>query len=174
MAFTEAQILRISADRKAVNNKIYTDNKNNKYKGNIDGRLVKVFLSDKEVGVRLNIEDTPESLNTYLKELNTELESIVLDISSLQTFEDFVIEFLDSFTYAQKEGYKVFNYTGDNITEILVYADNTLAELLYTVTLTYTGDNLTTKEIVKTDGSYTLTKTFSYDINGNITTIETI
>lgn len=174
MAFTPEEIIRISGSRLAVRNKIYTDNKNNRYKGTIDGRLEKIYTSDKEVGVRLKIEDTPESLNTYLNNLNTELSTLSDSIEELSEFDAFVVEFMDSFTYAQKIGYKVFNYTGDNITEILIYSDSTLAELLYTVTLTYTGDNLTTKEIVKTDASYTLTKTFSYDINGNITNIEII
>lgn len=174
MSFTEEQILRISADKKAINNKIYIDNKGNRYKGNINGRLEKVYTSDKQVGVTLQLGDSTQSLNTYLNNLDSSIDTINTNIEELQTFDEFVEDFLNSFVYAQKTGYKVFNYTGDNITEILVYTDNTETDLLYTVTLTYTGDNLTTKEIVKSDGTYTLTKTFSYDINGNITNIEII
>lgn len=174
MAFTEEQILRISADRKAVNNKIYTDNKGNRYKGNINGRLERVYTSDKAVGVTLQVGDSTESLNTYLNNLNSSINTINVDIEELQTFDEFVTEFMNSYVYSQKQGYKVFNYTGNNITEILIYTDNTLSDLLYTVTLTYTGDNLTTKEIVKADETYSLTKTYSYDINGNITNIEII
>lgn len=174
MAFTEEQIVRISADKKAINNKIYTDNKGNRYKGNIDGRLEKVYTSDKQVSVTLQLGDSTQSLNTYLNNLDNSIQTINTNIEELQTFDDFVTEFMNSYTYAQKSYYKVFNYTGDNITSILTYKDSSLNNLLYTTTLIYTGDNLTSKEISKEDGSYTLTKTYTYDINNNITNIEII
>jgi hypothetical protein len=167
MIYSLSEINRISGSRLAVKNQYYTDVKGNKYKGTSNGRLEQVFTSDKTIGVKLNVDDRTEDLNTYLKTLSDEIHTFV-------TFDNFVKEFMDSFTYAQKQSYKVFNYTGDNITEILIYKDSTLRDLLYTVTFTYTGDNLTKKEIVKSDNSYTLTKNFTYDINNNITNIETL
>jgi len=171
MSLSISEITRISGQRLAVPGKLYVDINGNTYKGTLEKRLEKLTTSDKQVGVRLAIEDTTQTLNTYLNALDDKLGNIEVEITELQSFDDFVTEFLDSFTYAQKEGYKVFNYTGDDLTTILTYKDNTLVDLLYTVTLTYTGDNLTAKEIVKADNSYTLLKNFAYDISDNLVSI---
>lgn len=68
--------------------------------------------------------------------------------------------------------YNEFTYTGDNITKKEIYTDSTMATLLYTINYTYTGDNLTQIEIIRESDSYTYYKDFSYDINNNLINIE--
>ena len=157
MAYTREQINRISADKRAVRGLVYLDTDGNSWKGTEDGRLVKTYTSDNVVSVKHEPSQTPESLSQYLENLNT--------------YNDLTQEFLDTYQFAQKTGYKVFTYTGDNITEQTIYKSNTLVDLLYTVTYTYTGDNLTEVKIVKADGTFTLTKTLAYDVNNNLTNI---
>lgn len=68
--------------------------------------------------------------------------------------------------------YSEFTYTGENITKKEVYEDNTLASKLYTFNYTYTGDNLTQIEVIRESDSYTYYKDLSYDINGNLENID--
>lgn len=68
--------------------------------------------------------------------------------------------------------YAEFTYTGDNITKKEIYQDNTLTTLLYIVNYTYTGDNLSQIEIIRESDSYTYYKDFSYDINNNLINID--
>ena len=58
--------------------------------------------------------------------------------------------------------YKVFTYTGDNVTNQKVYEDNTLASLLYDIDYTYSGDNLSSIVVERLSDSFTYTKTFTY------------
>lgn len=165
MIYTAQELARISGSRLAVTDRIYKDDKGNTYKGTKNNRLEQIFTSDKTIGVKLNVDDTTKNLNDYLKESDTKYNSLL-------DFDKFVQDFLNSYTYAQKEGYKVFNYTGDNITEILIYENDSLLNKLYTVTFSYTGDNLTSKTILKSDNSYSLIKEYIYDINNNIINIK--
>lgn len=68
--------------------------------------------------------------------------------------------------------YNEFTYTGSNITKKEIYEDSTMATLLYTINYTYTGDNLTELEIIRELDSYTYYKTLSYDINDNLINID--
>jgi len=157
MAYTRAQINRISADKRAVRGLVYLDTDGNAWKGTDDGRLVKTYTSDTVVSVKHEPSQTPESLSQYLE--------------NLDSYNDLTQDFLNTYKFAQKTGYKVFTYTGDNLTEQKIYKSNTLVDLLFTVTYTYTGDNLTELLIEKSDGTFTLTKTLDYDIDNNLTNI---
>jgi hypothetical protein len=68
--------------------------------------------------------------------------------------------------------YKVFTYTGDDLTQQLIYEDNTMAVLLFTVDYTYTGDNLTQIDVTRESDSFTYTKVLSYDINDVLQNID--
>ena len=85
MAYTQEQIIKISANRGAVENRIYVDNDGNRYKGNSQGRLDKVYTSDKSVSVKPNINSAYEDLNTYLNNLRTETDTIESDIVDINT-----------------------------------------------------------------------------------------
>lgn len=67
--------------------------------------------------------------------------------------------------------YSEFTYTGDNITKKEIYEDSTQVNLLYTLNYTYTGDNLTGVEVIRESDGYTYNKTLSYDINDNLINI---
>lgn len=158
MAYTKEQINRISADRKASAGLIYVQDNGDKYKGQSDGRLVKIFISDTNVQAQPDPEENPVRLSTYL--------------ANLEVFNVLTEDFLNSYKFAQKTGYKTFTYNVDgNIIEQTIHTNNTLTDLLFTVVYSYTGDNLTTIQITKADGSFTLTKTLVYDINNNLTNI---
>lgn len=157
MAYTREQINRISADKRAVRGLVYLDTDGNSWKGAENGRLIKIYTSDKVVSVKHEPSQTPESLSEYLE--------------NLDTYNELTQDFLNTYKFAQKTGYKVFTYTGDNLTQQKIYKDNTLVDLLFTVTYTYTGDNLTELLIEKADGTFTLTKTLAYDVNNNLTNI---
>lgn len=68
--------------------------------------------------------------------------------------------------------YNEFTYTGDNITKKEIYEDSTMSTLLYTINYTYTGDNLSQIEIIRESDGYTYYKDLSYDINNNLTNID--
>ena len=69
-------------------------------------------------------------------------------------------------------GYKFFTYDVDgNITRQDIYSDTAGTDLAFTVTYGYTGDDLTLITIVRASDSFTYTKTFAYDINGNLESI---
>lgn len=68
--------------------------------------------------------------------------------------------------------YAEFTYTGNNITKKEIYEDSTMATLLYTINYTYTGDNLTEIEVIRESDSYTYFKALSYDINDNLINID--
>lgn len=68
--------------------------------------------------------------------------------------------------------YNEFTYTGDNITKKEIFEDNTAINLLYTINYTYTGDNLTQIEIIRDSDSYTYYKDLAYDINDNLINID--
>lgn len=68
--------------------------------------------------------------------------------------------------------YNEFTYTGDNITKKEIYEDNTLSTLLYTINYSYTGDNLTQIEVIRESDSYTYYKDLAYDINDNLINID--
>lgn len=154
---TLQEISRISANKQGVPGKTYYQDNGDIWVGNSDGRIVKKYISDNTVSAQPDPTVPKEKLKDYL--------------ANLETFNDLTQDFLNSYKFAQKTGYKVFNYTGDNITSQTIYKDNTLVDLLYTVTYIYTGDNLTEVKIIKADGSFTLTKTLAYDINNNLTNI---
>lgn len=157
MAYTKEQINRISADKRAVRGLTYLDTDGNTYKGTDDGRLVRNYTSDTKVSVKHEPGQTPANLSTYLEELDT--------------YNDLTQDFLNTYKFAQKTGYKVFTYTSTDLTEQAIYKDNTMVDLLFSVVYSYTGDNLTEVQITKADGSFTLTKTLAYDIDNNLTNI---
>lgn len=68
--------------------------------------------------------------------------------------------------------YNEFTYTGDNITKKEIFEDSGMSNLLYTINYSYTGDNLTQIEIIRESDGYTYYKDLSYDINNNLINID--
>lgn len=163
MAYSLADITRISGSKQAVKDRVYIDVKGNKYKGTSEGRLEQVFTIDKTIAVKLHVDDYPKRLNEYLLEQEGKTDT-------LTEFDAFVTEYLNGVAYAQKTGYTEFVMDGTNVSEILIYKDSTKNSLLFTKTLQYTGDNLTQIETTNADGSFRLIEEFTYDLDGNILT----
>ena len=156
--YTSAEINRISGSRLAVYNRKYTETNGDIWIGTTDNRLKLLYTKDKNVGVELIGTDPVITLKKALQ-----------DISDNTALTE---DFMNSYKWAQKSGYKEFTYTGDNITQQRIYAsDSPSADLLFTVTYTYSGDNLTQIYIEKEGSTFTLTKVFNYDINNNLTDI---
>ncbi len=68
--------------------------------------------------------------------------------------------------------YKTFSYTGDDLTQQLIYEDNTMTTLLFTVDYTYTGTNLTQIDVTRETDGFTYTKVLTYDINDVLQNID--
>jgi len=157
MAYSSAEINRISGSRLAVQGRKYTEQNGDIWIGTKENRLKRLYLKDTHVGVELEATEPVTSLKQYLKTLTAN--------------DTLTQEFMDSYKWAQKTGYKEFTYTGDNITQQTIYTDNTTATTLFTITYTYTGDSLTQIYIEKEGSTFTLTKVFAYDSNNNLTDI---
>ena len=158
MSYSSAEINRISGSRLAVQGRKYIEQNGDVWIGTKENRLKRVYLKDTQIGVELYSDEPTVSLKTYLRTLT--------DNDTLTQ------EFMDSYKWAQKTGYKEFTYTGDNITGQTIYTSNSpTADILFTVTYTYTGDNLSQIYIEKEGSTFTLTKVFAYDINNNLTDI---
>lgn len=159
--YTSQEINRISGSRLAIYNRQYLQDNGDIWVGTADNRLKRLFIKDKTIGVELNATDPTLSLNDYLKDLKVSTE--------------LTQDFMNSYKWAQKNGYKEFIYTGDNISKQIIYTNNSpSANILFTVNYTYTGDNLSKIYIEKQDSSFTLTKTFNYDTNNNLINITII
>ena len=115
------------------------------------------------------------------------IQSIDSDISSLQAI-DFVfdsdisslatsntgIDIIDlDFKAAYSSYYHEITYTSGNVSSIDIWEDSGKSTKLFTKALTYDGTSGNLTQIVVTDNvnSSTLTKAFTYDIDGNLETI---
>jgi len=74
------------------------------------------------------------------------------------------------FNAAYDTAYHELTYSAGRLISVDIWVDNTKALKLFTKTITYTGSNITSIEIVDEINSNTLTKTFTYS-GGNISTI---
>jgi hypothetical protein len=77
MIYTIEELNRISGSRLAVNGRIYLDNKGNKYKGTVNGRIEQINISDRNVNIKLEVDDTPQSLRNFLINLKNFTESSI-------------------------------------------------------------------------------------------------
>ena len=69
--------------------------------------------------------------------------------------------------------YKEFIYNINNdITQIKIYRDNTKSNLVYVIDYTYDGDNISTISTTRINDMFNYVKTFDYDVNGNILSID--
>lgn len=75
MHYTSEELARISGSRLAVPGRIYIDTKGNRYKGTIDNRIISIDTADKNVSVKLEVDDKIQDLNTYLKNLTGNLKT---------------------------------------------------------------------------------------------------
>jgi YD repeat-containing protein len=140
------QIKRIHSTGTATLNKTYS----------ADG---KVFI-----GLKNGRLKEVESANKVQFKSSTDLES--------KTVQKVIEELLDQVNNPSQNAYKQFTYDGSgNITEQLIYEDDTQNNLLYTSTYSYTGDDLTTITITRASDSFVVTKTLTYDVSGNLTSL---
>ena len=115
------------------------------------------------------------------------IQSIDSDISSLQAI-DFVFDsdisslatssggtdIIDlDFKAAYSSYYHEITYTSGNVSSIDIWEDSGKSTKLFTKALTYDGTSGNLTQIVVTDNvnSSTLTKAFTYDVDGNLETI---
>ena len=80
---------------------------------------------------------------------------------------------LDLKLTSQLNRYKHLTYDGGgNLTHLNIYSDSGMTTQFYGVVYNYDGGgNLTTQVVTRISDSYIYTKTFSYDIEGNLTSI---
>lgn len=88
MAFSNAEINRISGSRLAVQGRQYIETNGDIWIGTADNRLKKYYVKDVTVGVELSPVDPVISLQQYLKALETRLDAI---ISSINTFPSLTV-----------------------------------------------------------------------------------
>ncbi|CAK0764658.1 hypothetical protein CCP3SC1AL1_350007 [Gammaproteobacteria bacterium] len=93
-------------------------------------------------------------------------------ISSIPATEIDALEML--FKTVQIASYKQFVYTGDDLTTLNVWSDNTMLTKLFQADYTYTSGNLTEIYVERISDGANYTKTLSYDSSDNLTFIETI
>lgn len=73
----------------------------------------------------------------------------------------------------QVDCFKQFSYDVDgNIIEQNIYKDNTGTDLLFNIVYHYVSGNLTEIIVTRSSDSFTYTKTLTYDLSGNLTTIQ--
>ena len=78
----------------------------------------------------------------------------------------------NQFNFAYNNHYTELSYDGSgNLTTVEIWEDNTKALKLFTRTLSYTGSDLTSATTTDELTLVELTKTFTYDVDGNLTTV---
>lgn len=88
MLYTD--ILKISLNKKAIKDRIYIDEKNNKYIGGKDGRVSRVY------GNNESIENQVELLTNEVDLLNNEVNSLETNITSLNDEIEIINNNVDS------------------------------------------------------------------------------
>jgi len=145
MYYTKAQIDRINSGRLAEEGKKYYQ----------DNGLVWIGLYSKKL--KQHIDPIINATST-IYQINEHVVNTVTDeLDSINNNIDII------------NGNKVFTYDVDkNLTQIKVYSDIALTDLLSTKNLTYDVDgNLTT--LVEITPTNTTTSTFTYNIDGDLT-----
>lgn len=97
---------------------------------------------------------TKEGLIVFLSKNSKEIRNIELSIKSV----DPVV-------------FKLFSYIENNLSNIKIYQDNSLHNLLYDINYYYTGDNLSSVQVTRIIDNFSYIKEFSYDINNNLLSI---
>lgn len=95
MAFSNAEINRISGSRLAVQGRQYIETNGDIWMGTADNRLTKYYIKDKTIGVELQPTDPVVDLKTYLKALEDRLDIIVASINtfpSLTVTSNFTVD----------------------------------------------------------------------------------
>lgn len=85
MPYTLEELNRISGSRTAVRLKQYVEANGNIWIGTDDNRLKRVFLRDKNVGVRISDEVTIQDLKTFLIGLNDRIEGLEESFNTIIT-----------------------------------------------------------------------------------------
>lgn len=93
-------------------------------------------------------------------------------LNSIPSTEINALEML--FKTVQIASYKEFVYTGEDLTTLNVWTDNTMTTKLFQADYTYSSGNLTEIYVERISDGANYTKTLSYDVGGNLTFIETI
>ncbi len=110
-------------------------------------------------------------INLYERNVNT--YATPKDIYLVGTaLNDAILEIEAIIKTTGTTGYKEFSYdVDDNIIGQSIYSDTAGLVLAFTVTYDYTGDDLTLITVVRASDSFSYTKTFVYDVGGNLTSI---
>lgn len=145
MAYTKEQILRISADRKAVSGYTYVQDNGDMWKGTSDGRIVKLYTSDLMVGTQPESTEPLVNLRQYLANLILESNS-----SCVKQVE---VDFRDTLYI----NYKTFVITDPQVKQ----GDFIVANIAYDAPTGKSVDEIEMDSIICTaglsnDGSFTL------------------
>ena len=144
---TREDLNRIHAQGKAIKGRYYKTSDGKLFIG-VDGGRVKQVTEASKVYFQSSNSIQEKNVQKAIEELLSQLDSIA-DVA-----------------------YKEFTYdVNGNITDQLIYQDDSLSTLLFTIVYTYTGDDLTTIEITREIDSLTITKTLTYDVDGNLTSL---
>jgi len=85
MAYSSAEINRISGSRLAVQNRKYIEENGIIWLGTKDNRLTRLYLKDVNVGVELNPTDPVTNLKTFLTDLQAQIDSITGTLENIST-----------------------------------------------------------------------------------------
>lgn len=85
MAYSLEELNRISGSRIAVRGKKYVESNGNIWQGTSDNRLKKIFLRDKNVGVRISDEVPIEDLKDFLTAFNARIEGLEDSFNTIVT-----------------------------------------------------------------------------------------
>lgn len=83
MAFSNAEISRISGSRLAVFNRKYIEDNGNIWIGTVDNRLKRLYLKDTQVGVELHPTDSTTNLKDFLIALEDQIANLPGTLSTL-------------------------------------------------------------------------------------------
>lgn len=122
-----------------------------------------------------NSEEKIQSIDSDISSLQAIDFVFDSDISSLATSSDGGgTDIIDlDFKAAYSSYYHEISYTSGNVSSIDIWEDSGKSTKLFTKALTYDGTSGNLTQIVVTDNvnSSTLTKAFTYDVDGNLATI---
>jgi hypothetical protein len=98
------------------------------------------------------------------------------DLASGFTAVNDIIKEIEAIIRAsQVDAYKEFTYDPDgNITEQGIWTNSAKTTQLFNIVYSYTGDDLTLITTTRTIDGFSYNKTLSYDVNGNLESIEIV
>lgn len=146
---------------------------------NADGGIVLVNNQGDQI-LQINqdadifIQTAVDDINMILEGTGTEviiLEGFVINEGAAADISHIEAELQMTATISR---FVEFTYTGDNISAKKVYTDNTKTTQIYDVVYNYTGENLSSIDVTRVIDSFSYTKTFTYNVGGDLISIDIV